>query len=298
MLPAEVIVVDDASSDGTPDLIEAMIETSPVPLRLIRLVTNSGGPAHPTNVGIAAASGELIAVLDQDDVFAPTKLEDQASVLIEAPSIVFAFSFCDVYGREGDTRQSPSLREDILAEAESKPNYFCLSGKRVLFLLMKHGCFVLGFPGFVFRRRDWTERGGLDETLRIASDYDFLCDLSTRGPVAFVPRTAYSRREHGANLSGDLRQTSVEFGTVLLRYFLSEKAAVLRHGRRRELRETLLGVGYWFRKVRRYRDALRVYALAARHTGLDLATVRDVCKLLLEWAWPRESQPTRLGRRA
>ena len=68
-LPDEVIVVDDCSSDGTAALADSLVATAPVPLRIIRLPKNTGGPAAPTNAGIAEASGDIIATLDHDDAF-------------------------------------------------------------------------------------------------------------------------------------------------------------------------------------------------------------------------------------
>ena len=80
-------MVDDASTDETPSIMEAMAAESPVPLRLIRLPKNTGGPATPMNVGIEAAQGEYIALLDHDDLMLPEKLAIQAAVLDQYPEI-------------------------------------------------------------------------------------------------------------------------------------------------------------------------------------------------------------------
>src|SRR4051812_26695488 len=71
LLPVEILVVDDASTDNTPDLVEALAKGAPVPVRLIRLTKNCGGPAQPMNLGMAEARGDYAAILDQDDVFLP-----------------------------------------------------------------------------------------------------------------------------------------------------------------------------------------------------------------------------------
>lgn len=72
----EVIVVDDASSDSTPDLLKRFAEQHPsIKLQVIRNEQHAG--ANPSrNRGIQAAHGELIAFEDSDCVAAPTWIEE------------------------------------------------------------------------------------------------------------------------------------------------------------------------------------------------------------------------------
>ena len=66
---AEVIVVDDASTDRTCEVVEALSRENPR-LRLIRNTTN-GGPSVARNRAIDAAGSDWIAILDADDAYAP-----------------------------------------------------------------------------------------------------------------------------------------------------------------------------------------------------------------------------------
>ena len=68
----EVIVVDDASSDSTTDVVEGL-RLQDRRVRLVRRRQN-GGPSAARNAGISAARGDWIAILDADDVFAPKRL--------------------------------------------------------------------------------------------------------------------------------------------------------------------------------------------------------------------------------
>ena len=68
-----MIVVDDASTDDTVDIVKRC-DSRGIPVRIIQNQKNSGGPARPFNTGIAAASGPLIATLEQDDLWHKDKL--------------------------------------------------------------------------------------------------------------------------------------------------------------------------------------------------------------------------------
>jgi glycosyltransferase involved in cell wall biosynthesis len=203
-LPGEIIVVDDASTDSTTRRIEEIATTAPVPVKLIRLAQNSGGPPRPMNVGIEAARSPLIAVLDQDDVFLPQKIENQAAVLSAHPEVAFVFGDIDV-------KQEPNMPTAIAFPEKqwrhmrkhmvSKGDFVCCDGLRALRVFLKHGNCVGGFPAFTFRRADWQSVGGLDERLAAAADYDLLCRLCQRGQVARVPEVHYLYRFHKGNLS-------------------------------------------------------------------------------------------------
>lgn len=61
----ELIVIDDCSSDETPDIVGSFAESDPR-VRLLRLSRN-GGPGHARNAGLRAARGDWIVILDADD---------------------------------------------------------------------------------------------------------------------------------------------------------------------------------------------------------------------------------------
>jgi glycosyltransferase involved in cell wall biosynthesis len=86
----ECVVVDDGSTDQTVALVEGFQDPR---LRLIRLPVNRG-VGHARNVGIQAASGELIAFLDSDDEWLPGKLERQVARLREYENPLAAAVYC------------------------------------------------------------------------------------------------------------------------------------------------------------------------------------------------------------
>ena len=70
----EVLVVDDHSSDNTRAVVERLAVLDP----RVRLLENSGlqGPSGGRNTGLSAASGTWVAILDADDSFEPSRLQD------------------------------------------------------------------------------------------------------------------------------------------------------------------------------------------------------------------------------
>ena len=71
-LPVDVVVVDDASTDDTAEIVETLSRGAPA-LRLLRQ-QNNGGPAAARNRAIAESTAPWIAPLDSDDVMAPDRL--------------------------------------------------------------------------------------------------------------------------------------------------------------------------------------------------------------------------------
>jgi len=88
--PAEIIVVDDASTDGTTNfLMEQTKQTTN--LKVIALEQNIGA-AEARNIGIRHAKGDLIAFLDSDDAWYPQKLEKQIAEFRLDDSVIAVFS--------------------------------------------------------------------------------------------------------------------------------------------------------------------------------------------------------------
>ncbi|MGH9199069.1 MAG: glycosyltransferase family 2 protein, partial [Acidimicrobiia bacterium] len=185
---------------------------------MIQLPTNTGGPAGPINTGIEASEGEFVSVLDQDDLFVPTKLESEISLLANRDDLSFVCSFCGFTNLPNEIALPEDQVTMLLWSGRPVDEYVELAGRVALCQLMKLGNFVWGYPGFVFRRGDWRQRGGLDEQLKIASDYDFLCWLCIQGRVGLFPKVHYIYREHQSNLTRQHALMKKEIAQVQARY--------------------------------------------------------------------------------
>jgi len=106
-LPFEIIVVDDASSDGSWDVIQRLVAEGPdPPIRTVRLATN-GGPAAARNAGWAVADREFLAFLDADDAWHPCKLEVQYGWMVDNPQVALCGHRCVVASSAAPVRDLP-----------------------------------------------------------------------------------------------------------------------------------------------------------------------------------------------
>ena len=209
----EVVVVDDASSDSTPDVVLNYPE-----VRYLRLPTRKG-PGVARNAGIAATNGSYIAFLDDDDVWLPVKLSLQVPVLERNPEVCAVCSEVQEQGREWVW---PSVHPAPVA--------------RVFHRLLL-GNFYGNPAGFLLRRWALEAVGGFDESLSLAEDYDLWLRLAARFPFAFVPGVvALCRPSPTASmLPASSRGTSSKLGDsssrTLLPFFPTTPPRVARNGK-------------------------------------------------------------------
>ena len=94
----EIIVVDDGSTDNTSEVIKQYGD------RVNYLSQSNQGVAASRNLGLAAARGEYIAFLDQDDVFLPHKLSTQVALLDRDSALGIVNSGWQIVDERGETQ--------------------------------------------------------------------------------------------------------------------------------------------------------------------------------------------------
>lgn len=96
--PDELVVVDDASDDATPQLVEAFARRAPFPVRFERNAARIGVAANFSRA-IGLCTGELVATCDQDDTWHPDRLA-RAVEAFDSPEVLLAFSDAELVDAE------------------------------------------------------------------------------------------------------------------------------------------------------------------------------------------------------
>jgi len=178
----EVIVVDDGSTDRTPEIVRKFEPR----LRLIR--KPNGGQASAFNAGIPEAKGEIVAFLDGDDWWARNKLTRVAEAMAADPSLGIVGHGIIIVHRDG-REQSEILREGFRFQADTP------DGAR-LFRLRKS---LLGTSRMTIRTALVRWIGPVPEALRVQADEYLFTLASVLAGGRILPETLTYYRLHDSN---------------------------------------------------------------------------------------------------
>lgn len=200
----EIVVVDDGSTDASYTLVQELVLTSRFPITLINQV-NSGVSAS-RNRGVESSRGELIAFLDSDDLWKPSKLVKQLNLLATCPDavgVMCAYEQFDSKSRNVVSQIVPSCTEKFMRD------WLSLRGPGPLLpstLLMK--------------RSVWDQAQGFDERLSTAADADYGFRLFQRGPLLVIPEPLTCYRLSEGQMHRDPVTLESDYELILLAPYL------------------------------------------------------------------------------
>ena len=172
-VPCEVVVVDNASTDGTQAYVESLSER-------VVYVRNPSNMNHAgaVNAGVDAASGDWIKLVDDDDYLAANCMEEMAGAIALNPSAVI----CSCQAAQVDADEAELSRTPVTGPGE----VFCIPQADVHYGMLLE-VVPFGTPIQVAVRRDaFLKSGGWDLSMTSCDDIDSWIRVAEYGDALFI----------------------------------------------------------------------------------------------------------------
>lgn len=188
----EVIVIDDGSSDNSCDLIRKISDP-----RIIFLEQNNQGAHAAINRGLSMASGDFIAILNSDDIFAVNRIETCVSYTSKLTNNCLICSYIEVI----DSKDNPlgiknGFANMLPCNVDNPTNTFLSSNDPIENLLMFN--YVATTSNFFFNR-SFIDKVGFFSNLRYVHDWDYLLRIAKDYPICIIPEVLLKYRVHPTN---------------------------------------------------------------------------------------------------
>lgn len=199
VMPFELVVCDDGSSDGTPEIVEAFAATAPFPVRVYRNERNLG---YGDNFFKAArlCTGDWIAFCDQDDVWLPSRIGDARAAILSNPGIVLVLQNAFLCGEDLSHKGTlfPNILRPRRYSAFSQPGFWVWEG------------FMQTVDKAIFLEIDTVNRSPSysHQGQSIVHDTWACLIANLRGGFVVLPGAAALYRRHQGSVSGSHAQRS------------------------------------------------------------------------------------------
>lgn len=248
----EVVVVNDASTDGTKALLEALKKKLGTMLTVVHCRKN-GGPSVARNLGFAKARGDWIAVLDADDTMAPERLQTMVES-IERERADICFDNLMIVPA-GEARESTAARVHVPHGLVARLRQPWTPGFYARFNEPYSGRTLLGFLKPLFRRTFLEKQPLLYRNeLHNSEDYILILEALIAGAkVCYVHKAMYYYQVYPKSLSG-------KFDASAHAALMARERQILREARARLAEEDVRAIAHHLEALRIAEETSRIFA--------------------------------------
>lgn len=234
---AEIIVVDDGSTDDS----EAVVEKIRPPVTYIKQPNQ--GPSAARNTGILAARHGWIAFLDADDQWTPDKIEKQVDLIHKLPELVLVAG--DMSEIDSEERL---ITESVLAKHHLLEKFQKLQGGAIpnaLAELVSKNFIPTGTV--LVKKGALIEAGLFNRAIRFGEDLELWTKIAANHAIACIPEVLMLRRQHGNNATQLTAPLLEDLVRVMqsLRTHISEQLLTQGIDPNRLVAQAYSDLGYW-----------------------------------------------------
>ena len=273
----ELIVVDDESTDDTPEILASISDPR---IRTVRIPKS--GVSRARNRGMQEASGEFIAFLDSDDRWRRRKLELQLSILMAEPSVGVVFTDFVRFNENGFLPNQFSFCPE-LNKLQTRPT--ARGPGRVItgdaFCELISFKLFLTFPQTLFFRRSVAQGLEFAPSLRQSEDLHFAMRLYARTQVAYIPEPLVDVRRHETNSSRPGIETEKWDHKALSMLERDIGSTRYRRAIRARIGRKLAGIGYQYSLQGKLIPSARYYLKSLGYPSYRLNSLKHLLALPL-----------------
>ena len=221
---AEIIVVDDGSKDHSAQVLQSYVRKHE---KVKYLYQENQGPGAARNRGIRESKQPYIAFLDADDVWLPSRIEQQLTFARNHPTVALVCADCYVETESG-SRYRTYCRDFSYERGDNMGRLFTKGGP----ILM---------PSVLVRRKCIMEAGLFDESLPIGQDSDMWLRIAARSPIHHLNVPVATVRKRAGSVASDVEAKAKYLKQITEKLIIMYPRLAPLRGSRQAKIETYLG---------------------------------------------------------
>lgn len=242
----EIVVVNDGSTDHTEKIVLAYPNIK-------YIYQPNQGVAAARNTGLRQCSGEYIAWLDADDLYLPTKIQEQVSFIENTDADIVYNDAILIDAFDNEIKQLRSEYEEL------EPEDFI---SQLLFRQI-----MPCLPTLMYRRKCF-DNIAYEPHMKYAEDYWMIIQLAQKYKFAYIKKILYKYRRHSNNLTNNKKaQENMEI-QVIEDLGIDRIRAIVNKSSLEDDEKNLL-LGKIFLKIRNYEESKKALENISKHTTID-----------------------------
>ncbi|MGH7172689.1 MAG: glycosyltransferase family 2 protein [Gemmataceae bacterium] len=282
--PREVLIVDDGSTDETRTVVSVYNDS-----RIRYIEAPHRGPAAARNRGMDIATGDYLAFLDADDLWRPTMLEKQVSVMERDEGLICSFTnfvrFAEDTGEALPEQFGfyPELTALAVLDSGIDGAFIVEGDAFIQFIRFEE---IPAYMQCTLFRRAMVAEMRLNESLRRCEDLEFVSRVFMRGKVAFNREVLTDVRRHDANVTKDISLMALDKLWALLALQNAVHAPTQRAALNDRLVKARIDAATTLIRTGSRLDGVRHYAKAFTLPGSGLRKLKGTARIAYELVTP------------
>ncbi|MEE9339140.1 MAG: glycoside hydrolase family 99-like domain-containing protein, partial [Methylococcaceae bacterium] len=217
--PTEIIVLDDASTDYSLEVIQLFSDTSAIPIKLIKSKSNSGNPFVQWAKGIKQAKGELIWIAEADDYCEPNLLAKLAEEFIDK-NVVLAWADSCIVNEKGHGDGFEYKTYYVKEQGMFWHHSFKMEGKELIEKCLVSTNVIPNASAVVFRRNAVEKDLTMIQQYGFSGDWWFWISLAEKGKVSYLSEILNYHRRHSQSVMGNVLQKGEKLILETMAFYL------------------------------------------------------------------------------